>query len=90
MGYGLVFSQRALRFIKKLDKHERKKIHDKTERLGESPKKQGEILKYTDLWKLRVEDYRIIYKINDREKKIFVLIIGHRKNIYDNFSRLLI
>ena len=37
--------------------------------------------------KLRVSDYRVIYRIQDDE--IIVLKIGHRKEVYDKvFSRL--
>jgi mRNA interferase RelE/StbE len=33
-------------------------------------------------WRYRVGDYRIIAEIVDRHVLIFVLEIGHRKNIY--------
>jgi len=32
-------------------------------------------------WKLRVGDYRIIYKIEP--KKILILCIGHRREVYE-------
>jgi len=33
-------------------------------------------------------DYRVIYEIDKSSGKIIVLFIGHRKNVYDEFSRL--
>lgn len=36
-----------------------------------------------DLYKLRVGNYRIIADISKNEIKILILLIGHRKNIYD-------
>jgi len=33
-------------------------------------------------WKMRVGDYRVILDINEPGKKIEVLELGHRKNIY--------
>ncbi|MCD6467139.1 MAG: type II toxin-antitoxin system RelE/ParE family toxin, partial [Methanomicrobia archaeon] len=40
-------------------------------------------------WKLRIEDYRAIYEIKVKEKKVIILFIGHRKTVYDDFSRLI-
>jgi mRNA interferase RelE/StbE len=36
-----------------------------------------------ELYKLRVGTYRVIADISKNEIKILVLLIGHRKNIYD-------
>ena len=33
-------------------------------------------------WRIRVGDYRVIYKINDMEKTVVVLEIGHRSDVY--------
>jgi mRNA interferase RelE/StbE len=33
-------------------------------------------------WRIRVGDYRVIYKINDIEKTVLVLQIGHRSDVY--------
>jgi mRNA interferase RelE/StbE len=35
-------------------------------------------------WKLRVGDYRVVYKISD--KMVTVLCICHRKNVYKKAS----
>jgi mRNA interferase RelE/StbE len=34
-------------------------------------------------YRIRVGDYRIIYNIEDKILTVFVIDIGHRKNIYD-------
>jgi mRNA interferase RelE/StbE len=33
-------------------------------------------------WKLRVGDYRVIIILNTKDKIIFVVKVGHRKNVY--------
>jgi mRNA interferase RelE/StbE len=38
---------------------------------------RGELREY---WKLRVGDYRIVYKI--KPKQVFILMIAHRKEVY--------
>ena len=35
-----------------------------------------------EAFRLRVGDYRVIYKINDIEKTVAVLQIGHRSDVY--------
>ena len=52
------------------------------QRLMNDPVKYGEYLKRSlkGYRKIRIGDYRIIYKIHGKE--IFILKIGHRKDIY--------
>ena len=33
-------------------------------------------------WRIRVGDYRVIYEIDDSEKTITVLHVGHRRDVY--------
>lgn len=53
------------------------------DRLVSAPHQYGEPLRKTlkGYWKLRVGDYRIVYKIIENE--IWILGILHRKNVYD-------
>jgi mRNA interferase RelE/StbE len=37
----------------------------------------------------RTKRYRILYKINEEEQAIEVYYIGHRKDVYEQFRRLL-
>ena len=52
-------------------------------RLATEPQSYGEPLRKTlkGYWKLRVGDYRVVYKISGREVR--VLAIMHRKMVYD-------
>jgi mRNA-degrading endonuclease RelE of RelBE toxin-antitoxin system len=34
-------------------------------------------------YRIRVGDYRIVYQIKDNILTVFVLIIGHRREVYD-------
>ncbi len=40
--------------------------------------------RYKDLWKYRIENYRIIYSIRNEENKILILGFRHRKEVYNN------
>jgi len=54
------------------------------ERLATQPEKYGSPLQRTlkGYWKLRVGDYRVIYKIDDNGHKVDVMIVRHRREVY--------
>ena len=49
---------------------------------------KGDQMKPSQFRRLRVGDYRVIYEIDMQPKRVIVLHIGHRKNVYDDFTRL--
>lgn len=56
-------------------------------RLMTAPHQYGEPLRKTlkGYWKLRVGDYRIVFKIVDHE--IYILVIIHRKKVYEKIEK---
>jgi len=87
MNYSILLHPKANIFLDKLDQEIKKRIRRKLEELQESPER-GNHLKYSVFWSLRVGDYRIIYEIDKKEQKVIILFIGHRKDVYDDFSKL--
>lgn len=81
--YKVIFDDKAIEFLEKLDKKNRKRIFNKIMSAKENPFHYFEKLTSTEYYKLRVGDYRVIADIDKNEIKILVLFIGHRKNIYD-------
>ncbi|MGI8911776.1 MAG: type II toxin-antitoxin system RelE family toxin [Rubrobacteraceae bacterium] len=39
-------------------------------------------LKGREGWRIRVGDYRIVYRVNDDAREVIVVDIGHRRDIY--------
>ena len=82
MNYTIIFTNRAIKDLKKIDNKTKKRIGNKLKMFSENPLKYGK--KLTDLkigtYKFKIGDYRIIFDIDDN--KIIVLRLGHRKNIY--------
>jgi mRNA interferase RelE/StbE len=37
----------------------------------------------SDRYRVRVGDYRIVYRIDDGKVVVLVLLIGHRREVYD-------
>ncbi len=87
MKFKIVFSKKALKQIKKIDKHSasliigwlRKNIEGCSD-----PRKFGKALTANrrGQWRYRIGDYRIIAEIQDDKIIVLVLEIGHRRNIY--------
>ena len=79
--YKIVTKKKAKKFIDKLPKNERLRIAKAIQALpnGEDIKK---LKGYTDLLRLRVGDYRIIYTVNHSELVVIVVDAGNRGQIY--------
>ncbi len=87
MGYQVLLHPKANKFLEDVDGHKEKRIRKKLKTLSSTPKK-GKKLKYSDLWRLRIGDLRAIYEIHESDGEVIILFIGHRKDVYDDFSRL--
>ena len=87
MKYQVVFTEKAKKQLKKLDKHISSLILgwlEKNIQNCENPRMHGKGLveNKSGQWRYRVGDYRIICEIQDNKVIILVLEIGHRKEIY--------
>jgi mRNA interferase RelE/StbE len=81
--YNLIFEKKALDFISKLEKEIRERIWNKLQQCKEDPFRFLEHLEEIEGYKLRIGDYRLIIDIDNSNKTLKVLKVGHRKNIYD-------
>jgi len=85
LDYKLIFHEKAIKDLKGLDFHIRKNIVEKIEQyLLKNPINLGKPLKgnLKGLYRYRIGDYRVIYMINIKEKKVVVTNVNHRKNVY--------
>jgi mRNA interferase RelE/StbE len=78
----------AVRSLEKIDKEMQGQIKKKLKELVNFPEQRGKHLKYTQFWSLRIGDYRVIYEVKNKEKKVVILFIGYRDDVYDDFSKL--
>ena len=88
MIYRVEFTQKALKELKKIDRHtaalilgwirknlegcENPSLHGK----GLTANRSGE-------WRYRVGDYRLLAKIDDNKITILIVSVGHRRNVYE-------
>ncbi len=86
MAYKVVYLDQVEQDLKKLDRSIIRKILSRIETyLARDPKELGKPLKgeFQGYWRYRWGDYRVIYKISEREVLILILRISHRKDVYD-------
>ena len=85
--YEVVFKKTAVKELELLSKRIQQKIIDATQLLALNPYTellQIKKLKGADsLYRIRIQDYRVIYTIENEIIKITIIKIGHRKEIYD-------
>ena len=89
MSFGVFLHPKAVHFLEKADPSLRRNIREDLAELSDSPEEKGERLIHSPFWRLRVGDYRVIYEIEREHSRVIVLFIGHRRDVYDEFSRLL-
>ena len=86
MTYKILLHPKATKTLTKTQ--EKARITDKLKQLKTDPQKAGQRLKPTEYYLIRIGDYRAIYEIDQNKKQVIILYIGHRKNVYDDFSKL--
>ena len=80
----MAFDEEAIDFLNKLPKDIKERIFRKIIQSKENPFHYFERLAKKETYKLRIGDYRIIADINNNQ--IRIVLIGHRKNIYNKLS----
>jgi mRNA interferase RelE/StbE len=80
--YSVEFTKEAQRYFNKIPKGDALILSKRINSIRENPFPHLRKLKGSKLWRLRVLKYRIIIDVLVSGKRIIVLRIGHRKNIY--------
>ena len=84
--YKIELRRKAQRSLDKLPKGDFDAVLDAVKGLAKSPRPKGvEKIKSAGLWRIRQGDYRIVYSIDDSQKNVTILRIGHRREIYRSF-----
>ncbi|MBQ2741777.1 MAG: type II toxin-antitoxin system RelE/ParE family toxin [Oscillospiraceae bacterium] len=88
MRYTVEFTERAVKDLKKLDRHTatlilgwiRKNLEN-----CENPRQHGKGLtaNKSGQWRYRVGDYRLLAEIEENKIRILILNVGHRRDVYN-------
>ena len=87
MKYKLMYSEKAQKQLNRLDYSIKSKILkyiDQNLFNTDNPKKFGKALRYNlkDFWRYRIENYRIIAKIEEDKLVILIVQVNKRDKIY--------
>ena len=83
MEYEVFILRRAQKTLATLPKQNYSRVRDLIAELAANPRPSG-CTKLTgrEGWRVRAGDYRVIYEIDDGERRVTVLNIGHRRDVY--------
>ena len=82
--YRLLIKPSAVKEIEAIpSKQDRRRLVERIARLAENPRPFGsEKLSGQEKYRLRQGRYRILYLIEDQNLLVFVVKVGHRKDVY--------
>jgi len=84
MKYTVEISASIRKQMKRMPNSDKKKILDKIDSLSDDPRPPGykKLYYYTDFFRVRVGNYRIIYTIQDERLVVVVVEVTDRRDAY--------
>ena len=84
MAYRVLLRRSALRELEALHQPIRRRVVRAIDALADDPRPPGaKLLSGPDRsWRIRVGDYRILYRINDDSVVVVIVRVRHRKDAY--------
>ena len=81
--YEILFKKSVFKDFQSIPKKDLQRILERIESLAENPRLPGsKKLAGQERYRLRQGRYRILYSIQDHELTIWIVKVGHRKNVY--------
>ena len=84
MAYSVTFTPSAEKSLAKLDRSIARRLKPKVLALADSPRPTGclRLAGHSNLYRIRVGDYRIVYRIDDPRHMVEITIVAHRREVY--------
>lgn len=85
MSWQVQIERKAQKVLKKIPDPYKSNIIEAIDELTKNARPSGcaKLKGASGLWRIRVNDYRIVYQIKDDQLLILIIRIGHRKDIYE-------
>ena len=81
--YNIVIKQSVAKDLRPIPNKDVKRILQRIEQLAQDPRPPGsEKLSGEEKYRVRQGDYRILYRIEDEIVTVFIVKIGHRRDVY--------
>ena len=82
-GYKIFFKESVWKDLRNLPRGDIKKIMGRIEKLADEPRPMGcEKITAQQLYRIRQGSYRIVYSIQDDILTVWIVKVGHRKDVY--------
>ena len=82
--HSIVFARSARKELQNLDPQVARRILKQIEALVANPRPTG-VVKLegaSDLWRIRVGEWRVVYRVSDRDRLVDVVAVRHRRDAY--------
>ena len=82
-GYSVLFRKSVRKDLGPIPKKDVRAIMDRIKSLADNPRPPGcEKLSAQERYRVRQGNYRIVYSIQDDERTVWVVKVGHRRAVY--------
>jgi len=84
MPYRIEIKKSAQREIAALARRQQRRVMAAIEKLADDPRPDGvrKLSGTEDFYRIRVGDYRVVYQVCDDVLIVFVVRVGHRRDVY--------
>jgi mRNA interferase RelE/StbE len=81
--YSLLVKKSAERELRAIPKPDLRRVMDRIKELAHNPRPpRGEKLSGQDQYRIRQGDYRVVYTVDDAERTVEIVKVGHRREVY--------
>lgn len=82
-GYQIAVSQEVAKSMRRLPKSVQRAVVEAFVSLGEQPRAGKPLTaELAGVWSLRRGDYRILYRVDDRSRRVEIARVAHRREVY--------
>ena len=83
--YNVTITSRAERELRRLDRPVKNRMVAAILALNSDPRPAGclKVKSEEGVWRIRIGDWRVGYQIDDANREVIVIRIGHRSEFYD-------
>ena len=84
MEYTITIARSARRELQALALDMAERVLERIESLSANPRPPGcrKLRGSNDLWRIRIGDYRVVYRIDDTHHIVDVTVVRHRREVY--------
>ncbi|MEX2253441.1 MAG: type II toxin-antitoxin system RelE/ParE family toxin [Thermoleophilaceae bacterium] len=80
--YRVLVTKAGARDIERLPPETRGRLKTEIEALAEAPRAAAEKLAGQDAYRVRVGDYRFVFRVDDEAREVLVERVKHRREVY--------